>query len=325
MSGIQSSMPQAVSAQYDAQEKIGEGTYGIVYKAWDIIQQRYIALKKIRVESYVEGIPSTALREISLLKELDHPNIIHLIDVIYAANRLYLAFEYLDIDLRQFIDLSSGPIPPQLIKSFIYQLLNALHYCHTNRIVHRDLKPHNLLIDGDGHIKLGDFGLARSFGLPLKTLTHEVVTLWYRAPEILLGCKVYTMAVDLWSLGCIFAELFRKKALFEGDSEIDQLFRIFRTLGTPDEDVWPGVTILKEYKPLFPRWEPQYLGDFLPSVDKEAIPVLEKMLKYDPSKRMSAKGILDDPYFENVTLVKTIQLEEVVRKKEEYLKRNRNN
>ncbi|KAK7600847.1 hypothetical protein V9T40_008288 [Parthenolecanium corni] len=302
----------SVLQQYYAEEKIGEGTYGIVYKAWDVERKKYIALKKIRVESHCEGIPSTALREISLLKDLNHPNIINLIDVIYAANRLYLAFEYLDTDLRQFIDWSSGHFPHSLIKSYIYQLLNALHYCHTHRIVHRDLKPHNLLLDGDGNIKLADFGLARAFGLPMKALTHEVVTLWYRAPEILLGSKVYSMAVDLWSLGCIFAELFRKKALFEGDSEIDQLFRIFRTLGTPDEVVWPGVTSLPDYKPLFPNWEAQYLGDFIPNMDKEAIPVLEKMLTYDPHKRMSAKDILTDSYFDHAPLVKATQLEEMI-------------
>uniref|UniRef100_A0A8C2SPR2 cyclin-dependent kinase n=1 Tax=Coturnix japonica TaxID=93934 RepID=A0A8C2SPR2_COTJA len=151
----------------------------------------------------------------------------------------------------------------------MFQLLQGLAFCHAHRVLHRDLKPQNLLINADGAIKLADFGLARAFGVPVRTYTHEVVTLWYRAPEILLGCKYYSTAVDIWSLGCIFAEMVTRRALFPGDSEIDQLFRIFRTLGTPDEASWPGVTALPDYKPSFPKWARQDLGKVVPPLDEE--------------------------------------------------------
>lgn len=139
----------------------------------------------------------------------------------------------------------------------MHQLLDAIAYCHLNRILHRDLKPQNLLVNDEGHVKLGDFGLARCFHLPMRGYTHEVITLWYRAPEILLGAKYYGTAVDVWSLGCIHAEMMMRTPLFPGDSEIDQLYRIFKQLGTPNETVWPGVTHLPDFKAIFPKWEPK--------------------------------------------------------------------
>uniref|UniRef100_A0A8C0VYR4 Cyclin-dependent kinase 2 n=1 Tax=Castor canadensis TaxID=51338 RepID=A0A8C0VYR4_CASCN len=211
-------------------KKIGEGTYGVVYKAKNKLTGEVVALKKIRLDTETEGVPSTAIREISLLEELKHPNIVKLLDVIRTENKLYLVFEFLHQDLKKFMDAL-----PSL-------LLQGLAFRHSHGVLHRDLKPQNLLINTEGAIKLAIFGLARAFGVPVRTYTHEVVTLWYRAPEILLGCKYYSTAVDIWSLGCIFAEMVTRRALFPGDSEIDQLFRIFRTLGTPDEVVWPGVT-----------------------------------------------------------------------------------
>ena len=128
--------------------------------------------------------------------------------------------------------------------------------CHSHRVLHRDLKPQNLLIDTETNsLKLADFGLARAFAIPLRAYTHEVVTLWYRAPEILLGAKQYSTPVDVWSIGCIFAEMINQSPLFPGDSEIDQLFKIFRGLGTPDDSVWPEVSQLPDYKPQFPKWK----------------------------------------------------------------------
>lgn len=188
-------------------EKIGEGTYGIVYKARHKKTGELVALKRIRLDTDSEGVPSTALREISLLKELKHPNVVQLKEVVHVEKILYLVFEYLNQDLKKFMETVEGEISMPLIKSYLQQLLEGIEFCHTNRILHRDLKPQNLLIDLYGHIKLADFGLARSFGLPTRSFTHEVVTLWYRAPEILLGSKFYTASVDVWSLGCIFGEM----------------------------------------------------------------------------------------------------------------------
>ena len=260
-------------------EKIGEGTYGVVYKALDRISQQYVALKKVRLDTEGEGVPSTALREISTLRELDHPNVLKILDVVQENDNLYMVFEHLDMDLKKhmedfkskakFSSAAGGAgdnqgLPEKLSKSYLRQLLDGIAYCHDHRILHRDLKPQNLLIDSNGRIKMCDFGLARVFSLPMRNYTHEVVTLWYRAPEILLGSKSYNMAVDVWSLGLIFAEMLTSTALFPGDSEIDQLFRIFRTFGTPDETIWPGVSKLPDFKSQFPRWEPPSIDLILP-------------------------------------------------------------
>ncbi|GBM45561.1 Cyclin-dependent kinase 2 [Araneus ventricosus] len=284
-------------------EKVGEGTYGVVYKAEDKSTKKLVALKKIRLKCETEGVPSTALREISLLKELEHPNVVRLEDVVYSDQKLYLVFEYLDFDLKKQLDqLNSNGLSLRVAKSYLYQLLRGLAYCHSRKILHRDLKPQNLLVDNEGNIKLADFGLARAFSLPIKAYTHEIVTLWYRAPEILLGVKEYSTSVDIWSLGCIFAEMLTKRPLFPGDSEIDQLFRVFRTMGTPDEDTWPGCSSLMDYKPTFPKWLPRDITATLPMLDLEGADLLLKMLIYPPIKRLSAKNALSHPFFKDVTV-----------------------
>ncbi|KAG0328902.1 Cyclin-dependent kinase catalytic subunit, partial [Podila humilis] len=145
-----------------------------------------------------------------------------------------------------------------------------------------------------------DFGLARAFGIPLRTYTHEVVTLWYRAPEILMGSRHYSTAVDVWSIGCIFAEMVMKKPLFPGDSEIDELFRIFRLRGTPNEQIWPGVENLRDWKDTFPQWPRLDLKTLLPSLDDHGLDLLSQMIEYDPAKRISAKRALLHPYFEDI-------------------------
>ncbi|XP_008497990.1 cyclin-dependent kinase 3 [Calypte anna] len=279
-------------------EKIGEGTYGVVYKARNKRTGQLVALKKIPLDSEMEGVPSTAVREISLLKELKHPNIVRLLDVIHSQKKLYMVFEYLNQDLKKYMDSSqTGKLPSNLVKNYLFQVLQGVSFCHSHRVIHRDLKPQNLLINEAGTIKLADFGLARTFAIPVRTYTHEVVTLWYRAPEILLGCKYYSTAVDIWSIGCIFAEMVNRKALFPGDSEIDQIFRIFRTLGTPTEATWSGVTQLPDYKQDFPRWARREMKDIIPSLDQDGRDLLVQLLLYDPSKRISAKAALSHQYF----------------------------
>lgn len=281
-------------------EKIGEGTYGVVYKARNKQTGQIVAMKKIRLESEDEGIPSTAIREVSLLKELKHPNIVCLEDVIMEESRLYLIFEFLSMDLKKYMDSipTDTFMDKELVRSYLYQITAAMLFCHRRRVLHRDLKPQNLLINKEGVIKVADFGLGRCFGIPVRNYTHEIVTLWYRAPEVLLGSPRYSCPVDVWSLGCIFAEMATRKPLFQGDSEIDQLFRMFRILRTPTEEIWPGVTSLPDYKPTFPCWNSNQLENQVKNLNEDGLDLLQKTLVYDPVHRISAKDMLEHRYFE---------------------------
>ncbi|KAJ1995023.1 Cyclin-dependent kinase catalytic subunit [Dimargaris cristalligena] len=290
-----------MSDNYIKVEKVGEGTYGVVYKARQRNTGRIVAMKKIRLESEDEGVPSTAIREISLLKELDHDNIVRLLDIVHSEAKLYLVFEFLDLDLKRYMETTAPlGLSAEHVKSYMHQLVKGIAFCHSHRVLHRDLKPQNLLIDQHGMLKLADFGLARAFGVPLRSYTHEVVTLWYRSPEILLGSRHYSTGVDMWSAGCIFAEMAMLNPLFPGDSEIDEIFKIFRMLGTPSDATWPGFTSLPDYKPTFPTWEPQSLAKQIPKLDANGIDLLAKLLHYDPAHRISAKQALLHPYFDDL-------------------------
>jgi len=293
-----------IKEKYEKREKVGEGTYGVVYKALDTHTKETVALKKIRLENEEEGMPSTAMREISLLNELKHPNIVNLRDVVYypSEKKLYLIFEYLDQDLKRYLDQNKHNLSPYMIKSYMYQILNGLNYCHSKRVIHRDLKPQNLLIDKNGIIKLADFGLARAFSVPIRTLTHEVETLWYRAPEILLGQKEYALPVDMWSVGCIFAEMVEKRPLFMGDSEIDQIFKIFQLHGTPNNTAWPGVTSLPDFKTTFPKFKGVDPKQHFKNFDETGLDLLMQMIALDPAKRISAKQALKHPYFDGLDI-----------------------
>jgi len=287
--------------KYQKLEKIGEGTYGIVYKAKDKKTGELLALKKIRLEAEDEGIPSTAIREISLLKQLQHPNIVRLYDVVHTEKKLTLVFEFLDQDLKKYLDASGdNGLEPYTIKSFLYQLLQGVAYCHQHRVLHRDLKPQNLLINMEGELKLADFGLARAFGIPVRSYTHEVVTLWYRAPDVLMGSKKYSTPVDIWSVGCIFAEMANGRPLFPGSSEKDQLTRIFKLLGTPTKQTWPGMVELPEYKENMAFFPPQSLKKVVPRLDANGLDLLNRMLQYEPSKRISAEAALQHQYFKDL-------------------------
>lgn len=280
-------------------EKIGEGTYGVVYKAKDRVTGEIIALKKIRLEAEDEGIPSTAIREISLLKELQHPNIVRLYDVVHTERKLTLVFEFLDQDLKKYLDVCDGGLELPILKSFLYQLLTGVAYCHHHRVLHRDLKPPNLLINREGQLKLADFGLARAFGIPVRSYTHEVVTLWYRAADVLMGSRRYSTPVDIWSIGCIFAEMVNGRPLITGTSESDQLDRIFRTFGTPIEAEYPTMVDLPDYRPDFPRYQKPRGGiaSLVPTLDPTGVDLFGKMMCYDPSKRITAQEALRHIFF----------------------------
>jgi len=278
----------------------GQGTYGVVYKAKDKQTDVIVALKRIRLEVEDEGIPSTTLREISVLRQLDHPNIVKLNDVIQSEGRLYLVFEFVDRDLKKYMEATDGPLPQQLIKSYSHQLLLGLEFCHVRGIMHRDLKPQNILVSKDGRLKLADFGLARAFVPPIRPFTHEVVTLWYRPPEILLGCKTYALPIDMWAVGAIIAEMATKRPLFPGDSEVDELFKIFRILGTPDEDVWPGVTSHQDWNEDFPVWPALQIGRVVSGLSDSAVDLVERLICLDPRRRLSAHDALAHPYFSGI-------------------------
>ncbi len=278
-------------------QKVGSGTYGDVYKGKLKGSSEIIAIKKIKIDLENEGIPSTALREITILRELQHPNIIELKDVICNNNKLYLLFEFAEYDLRKYLEeFEHKNLEEETIKSFLYQILDALAYCHSKKIIHRDLKPQNILLTKNLKIKIGDFGLARVFSIPIRPYTKEVLTLWYRAPELLLGINEYSTPVDIWSVGCIFAELVIKKPLFKGDCEFEQIMKIYSILGTPKIEDWNEIVNLPYYSNKFPNFSPKKIEEIV-KLDVNGINLLKSMLQYDPNKRITAKQALLHPFF----------------------------
>lgn len=291
-------------SNYVQLEKLGEGTYATVFKGRSRTTNEIVALKEIHLDAE-EGTPSTAIREISLMKELKHVNIVRLHDVIHTETKLVLIFEFCEQDLKKYMDTHGerGALDPSTVRSFMYQLLKGTAFCHDNRVLHRDLKPQNLLINRKGELKLGDFGLARAFGVPVNTFSNEVVTLWYRAPDVLLGSRTYNTSIDVWSCGCIFAEMITGVPLFRGRDNQDQLLNIMRIIGTPDERVLRKIASdspeiqLKQY-PRYPKvpWQ-----QVVPKASPQAIDLLERLLQFDPTKRITAQEALLHPYFTTPT------------------------
>ncbi|XBW34576.1 hypothetical protein QEN19_000139 [Hanseniaspora menglaensis] len=373
---------EEIDGKYKQLEKLGKGTYATVYTGINKKTGQLVALKEIKLDQE-EGTPSTAIREISLMKELKHENIVRLYDVIHTEEKLTLVFEKMDNDLRKYMDLvykerlkmqqqnsqqvtneASSAVPPEvsvlrniingsegnnvsgetpissitgpptidssasnermytanvskgldpsLVKFFAFQLINGTNYCHENKILHRDLKPQNLLINKNLQLKLGDFGLARAFGLPVSSFSSDVVTLWYRSIDVLLGSKSYFTSIDTWSIGCIIAEMISGVPLFKGANEDDQILKIFQLIGYPRErdlvnsgwyinlpkyngKIWDFANSgLDTIHALANTLKLNLETDFL------TLDLLVKLLQLDPLRRLTTLEALEHPYFNDL-------------------------
>ena len=298
---------------YSKISQVGEGTFGKVYKAQYNSKSNtsYVALKKILIENEKEGFPVTAMREILIMKRLHHQNILKLIEIVLSQpneknkNRgnFYLVFEYMEHDLSLLSTFRINYTIPE-IKCILYQILSGIGYLHENNIIHRDIKSANILLNNKGEIKIGDFGLARLINPNpnvAKRYTNRVVTLWYRAPELLLGETNYGFAIDVWSIGCVFSELLNGVPLFNGRTDNEQVEKIFEKCGIPNEDTWKGVTKLKYWKDRCPNanytFNLREVYKDNKKVDDITFDLLSKMLILDPSKRITVKDALEHNFF----------------------------
>ena len=315
-------------------QKIDEGSYGIVYKAMDKATGKTVALKKVKLDKEKEGFPITSLREITTMMSLAHPNIIKVNEVVFGTSldRIFVVMEYADYELKSVIDNPKTMIANAHIKGVMKQILSAVSFLHSKFIIHRDLKTSNLLITRDGTIKVCDFGLSRRYTEPLRPYTGLVVTLWYRAPELLLGTNIYGPQIDMWSIGCIFAELLLREPIFMGKNELEQLDKIFTILGTPSTATWPGIDLLKNFKIIkqmkqhpptklrdkFPI-APLNLGDMY--LSDQGLDLLSRLLTLDPDKRITSTDAIKHSWFTESPLAENLDLDSFVisdKKKKRY-------
>lgn len=342
-----------INDHYDIVGFISSGTYGRVYKAVNKRNNPNIlpavhpsgrpiaafAIKKFKPDKEGElqytGISQSAIREMALCTELSHPALIHLVEIILESKCIFMVFEYAEHDLLQIIHhhslLPRTPIPATCLRSTMHQLLSGLLYLHRNWVVHRDLKPANIMVTSGGSIKIGDLGLARLFYKPLHALftgDKVVVTIWYRAPELLLGSRHYTPAIDLWAVGCIFAELLSLRPIFKGEEakqdtkktvpfQRNQMGKIGEVIGLPRKQDWPLLSAMPEYPNLqsvamhnpavnrpvgLEKWYRNTVtnNNYPPAIggpSESAYDLLKKLLEYDPLKRLTAEEALKHPYF----------------------------
>ncbi|KAL2433815.1 Serine/threonine-protein kinase ppk23 [Exophiala dermatitidis] len=290
--------------QYDLLNNIEEGSYGVVSRARTKSSGEIVALKRLKMEHTNDGFPVTGLREIQTLMASRHANVVKLLEVVMgdSLKDVYLVMEFLEHDLKTLLEDMAEPFLPSEIKTLLLQIVSATEFLHSHWIIHRDLKTSNLLLNNRGELKLADFGMARYTGNPPPKLTQLVVTLWYRAPELLLGAEEYGFPIDIWSIGCIFAELLTKDPLFQGKNEVDQLSKIFALLGTPTNDTWPGFRSLPNAKALHPVISSSTRRSSLsaskfPYITKAGLRLLSSLLELYPIARPTATEIFSHPYF----------------------------
>lgn len=285
---------------FEKLDKIGQGTYSNVYKARDLITGKVVALKKVRFDNVEPEAVRFMAREILVLRRLNHPNVIKLEGLVISrmSSSLYLVFEYMEHDLAGLAAVQSAKFTEAQVKCYMKQLISGLEHCHSNGVLHRDIKCSNLLIDNEGILKIADFGLASFFDPESKKpMTSRVVTLWYRPPELLLGATYYGVGVDLWSAGCILAELLSGKPILRGRTEVEQLHKIFKLCGSPTEEYWkksrlPNATLYKPQQP-YKCSIKETFKDFPPS----SLALIETLLSIDPDARGTTAAALNSNFF----------------------------
>ncbi|KOS18402.1 Serine/threonine-protein kinase ppk23 [Escovopsis weberi] len=301
--------PSRSVENYDKLNDIEEGTYGWVARATELATGKIVALKRLKLEpADPNGLPVTGLREIQILRDCRHRNIVAMQEVVVgselskADNSIYLVFEFVEHDLKTILDDMPEPFLSSEVKRLLLQLASGVAYLHANWILHRDLKTSNLLLNNRGQLKIADFGMARYVGDPPPRLTQLVVTLWYRAPELLLGERAYGAAVDMWSVGCIFGELIAREPLLQGSNEVDQMSRILELCGAPTEESWPGFRRLPNARSLRLPKSPPASGSLIrarfPGLTSAGAGLLGGLLSLDPDRRPSAAQMLEHEYFQ---------------------------
>lgn len=304
--------------QYQKLEELGQGTFGRVYKAKRISSGHVVAIKEVQCHGEGVGVHPVVIREIALLKSLDHPNIVGLQAVIHHRGKLVLVLDYATKDLSDIIEKiarQKGPrargLGSKVVKSYLRQIVCGIKYLHVNSTMHRDLKPGNILVDADNVIKIADLGLSKGFYEPLRANTNKVVTLQYRAPELLLGQDDYSPAIDVWSIGCIFAEMLCRDLLWPDTTEYEILLSIFQRLGTPNEASWLGVSKLPHFSKEFPKWPPPKDPKAFPGLKGAALDLLVSMLKCNPRDRICTTSALRHSYFAD----KPVQMTDAIAEK----------
>lgn len=297
-----------VDSRYTPMESIGTGAYGVVCAAKDNRTGRKVAIKKIHKAFEVLIIAKRTCRELKILRHLRHENIISILDVMEPPadqedfQDVYVVLDLMESDLHHIIH-SVQPLSEDHIKFFLYQILRGLKYIHSANVIHRDLKPSNLLINRNCELKIGDFGMARGLSSTSEDhatfMTEYVATRWYRAPELMLSMSEYTVAIDIWSVGCIFAEMLGRRQLFPGKNYLNQLQLILSIVGTPDDKYIDsiGSDKVKTYLMNLPYRAPVDLSVLFPKASKEAHDLLKEMLYLDPRSRCTAVSALEHPYF----------------------------
>ncbi|TIA89895.1 hypothetical protein E3P99_01862 [Wallemia hederae] len=308
-----------ISEEYNLSDKIGEGTFGVVFKASSKSTRNQVAIKKILIHTAKDGFPTTSIREITFLKLLSHSNVVDLVDMTYgqenSAPMFYMVFPYMDHDLTGLLERPDFSPPSSQIKLYLQQLCQGTAYMHSNGVLHRDMKASNILISNDGSLKIADFGLARichklqcnPASGKSRNYTNMVVTRFYRPPELILGEKNswgdYGPEIDMWGVGCIFAEMFTHKPILQGQTDIDQLKRIFELCGDPTPTSWPGWETIKGHYDIEISTSGYKGGNLrtrfaqFPNCDQSAFDLLEKMLTLDPKRRITARDALSHDYF----------------------------
>lgn len=308
-----------IMEKYEKLAKIGEGSYGVVFKCRNRDTGQMVAVKK-----YVETeddplIKKIALREIRMLKQLKHPNLVNLIEVFRRKRKLHLVFEYCEHTVLDILEKHPKGVPDNLTKRIIWQTLHAVNFCHEHNCIHRDVKPENILVTKDGVVKLCDFGFARTLS-PGENYTDYVATRWYRAPELLVGDTQYGPAVDVWAIGCVTAELMRGEALWPGKSDVDQLYLVRKTVGDliprhmqvfRSNDFFAGVTIPE------PDVKESLESKIPKNIHEHGLDFLRRCLDKDPQKRYTCAQLLKHPFFDNFKMPDLDGIDESQRYKRE--------